>query len=50
MHSQNSGIDAAEKTSRIPKIHEETTAVTLMEGIIWGLVLMLPVLWHIVER
>jgi hypothetical protein len=50
MYRQISGIDAAENKNRIQQHQEGTTALKLLEGALWKLALMLPVLWQFVGR
>lgn len=50
MFEQISRREAADKITRDRHPHEGATIWGLMEGTLWGLILLLFVLWPVVER
>jgi hypothetical protein len=50
MFEQISRFDAADKNTRNQQPSEGGAILALMEGVLWGLVLLLSVLWNVVER
>jgi hypothetical protein len=50
MFTKSSGIDPADRKIRNQQPRAGTTILALLEGVLWCMVLLLPVLWPIVER
>lgn len=50
MFAQISRLDSADKKTRNQQPCEGAIILALMEGVLWGLVLLLFAVWHVVER